>query len=562
VRRERHSAVAGDTQYSFQHVLLRDVAYAQIPRRARAEKHRRAAEWIERLGRPEDHGELLAHHYQQALELGRAAGDEDDPILVQHARDALRAAGERALALSAFAPAAQFFADAVALSASNDPARPRLLLERARTLFLLGGGGPELSTETLQAFRDAEDIEGQAQAATLAARFSHAAGDRAATDRYIALAVDATSDRPLSRARAEALTAQAGFLMLGGQFEDAIRVGNEALPLVEALGPEEVRARLHNYVGCARCCLGDEDGLTEIETSIAVAESAGAAGPVVNGYGNLSSELYFFAKLAESRNASREALKLAERYGLGGLLRFFRADVACWAYSDGHWDEALTVVNELLALAEAGDPHYSDVQLLALRGWVEFARGDMSAAEHDTRRAVELARGSDLQAQSDAYCIGGSVALAARRREEADELASGLAALGPPMVPALCTPFPTLADVTWLFYDLGRATELIGVVLDPDPIKSPWNDAARAICDGELVRAADIIDRIGHTASAAYARLRAAEALAAVGEDAEAAAQRAKADAFYRTVGAIRFIGNGEPADTASGDDLRAPVDR
>lgn len=552
VRRERQSAVAGDTQYSFQHVLLRDVAYAQIPRRARAEKHRRAAEWLERLGRPDDHAELLAHHYQQALELGRAAGDEDDPTLVQHARDALRAAGERALALSAYTAASQFFADALALSASDDPAHPRLLLERARVLLALGEAGPELFTELLQAFRVAEDIEGQAQAATLAARFSHQAGDRGAADRYIALALDATTDRPLSRARGEALTTQTSFLMLGGRFADAIRVGAEARLLVEALGLEELRPQLHNYVGCARCCLGDEDGLTEIETSIAVAQSAGVAAAVVNGYGNLSSELYFFAKVAESRNASREALELAERYGLGRLLRYYRADVACWAYSDGQWDEALTVANELLALAEAGDPHYTDAQLLALRGWIQFARGDLSAAEYNTRGAIDLARISDLQAQLQAYCIGGSVALATGRREEADELASELAALGSPMVAGLCSPFPTLADIAWLFHDLGRATELIEVVLDPDPIKSPWNDAARAICEGELARAADVIERIGHTACAAYARLRAAEALSAAGDDAEAAVHRARAESFYREAGATRFVRECERLSAAS----------
>jgi tetratricopeptide (TPR) repeat protein len=355
------------------------------------------------------------------------------------------------MALSAYESAAGFFADALALSTSDDPSRPRLLLERAGALQFLGGAGPELFTETLEALRAAGDIEGQAQAATLAARFSHHVGDRAGTDLYITLALDATADRPLSRARGEALTSQTAFLMLGGQFEDAIRVGAEALPLVEALGLEELRARLHNYLGCARCCLGDEDGLTEIETSIAVAQSAGAAATVANGYGNLSSELYFFGKLAESRGASREALELAERYGLGRLRRIYRADVACWAYLDGRWDEALTVANELIALAEAGDPHYNDAQLLALRGWIEFARGDVSAAEHDTGRAVELARASDLQAQSQAFCIGGFVALATRRHDEADELAADLAALGPPMVPALCAPFPTLADVAWLF---------------------------------------------------------------------------------------------------------------
>jgi hypothetical protein len=561
VARERRSTVAGDTQYSFQHVLLRDVAYGQIPRRAREQKHRRAAGWIEGLGRPDDHAELLAHHYKQALELARAAGIADDPVLVEHARGALRAAGERALALSAYGSAAAFFADALSLYASDDPARARLLLERARALLALGGAGLELLMEALEAFRVAGDIEGQAEAATSAARFSWHLGDRAAVDRYIALALEATADRPSSFARAEALTAQAGFLMLGGQFEKAIQVGAEALPLVEAHEREDYRARLHNYVGCARCCLGDEGGLAEIETSIAIAENAGAALAVVNGYGNLASELQFLAKLAESRGAEEKALEQATLYGLGFQLRNYRAGRADWAYLDGRWDEALAVANELIALADAGDPNYSDAALLALRGWIKFARGEVSAAERDTRRAIELARAADLQAQSQAYCIGGSVALAMGRSEEAAELASDLAALGAPMVAALCAPFPTLADVAWLFHDLGRAAEFIDVVLDPDPIKSPWNDAARAICDGELVRAADTIDRIGHTASAAYARLRAAAALAAAGQGAEAAAQRAQAEAFYRTVGALRFIGRDEIARHGEGDSLRASAD-
>jgi predicted ATPase len=74
VRRERASAVAGDVEYGFRHLLVRDVAYGQIPRVDRAEKHLLAARWIEQLGRREDHAEMLAHHYLQALELIEAAG--------------------------------------------------------------------------------------------------------------------------------------------------------------------------------------------------------------------------------------------------------------------------------------------------------------------------------------------------------------------------------------------------------------------------------------------------------------------------------------------------------
>ncbi|HET7856247.1 MAG TPA: AAA family ATPase [Gaiellaceae bacterium] len=74
IRRERRASVAEETEYAFRHLLVRDVAYAQIPRPRRAERHRLAAEWMESLGRAEDHAEMLAHHYLTALELTRAAG--------------------------------------------------------------------------------------------------------------------------------------------------------------------------------------------------------------------------------------------------------------------------------------------------------------------------------------------------------------------------------------------------------------------------------------------------------------------------------------------------------
>jgi len=66
----------GQAEYVFWHALVRDVAYAQIPRVARAERHLAAAAWIERVAadRVEDHAEVLAHHYTQAMSLVAAAG--------------------------------------------------------------------------------------------------------------------------------------------------------------------------------------------------------------------------------------------------------------------------------------------------------------------------------------------------------------------------------------------------------------------------------------------------------------------------------------------------------
>src|SRR5207245_10861255 len=70
VRRARTSSIEEDVEYVFWHVLVRDVAYGQIPRAARARKHVTAAEWIERSAgeRITDHAEFLANHYSTALE--------------------------------------------------------------------------------------------------------------------------------------------------------------------------------------------------------------------------------------------------------------------------------------------------------------------------------------------------------------------------------------------------------------------------------------------------------------------------------------------------------------
>src|SRR2546423_9955602 len=60
VQRARRSSVEGEVEFAFKHLLVRDVAYGQIPRAERAHKHLRTAEWIESLGRRADQAEQVA----------------------------------------------------------------------------------------------------------------------------------------------------------------------------------------------------------------------------------------------------------------------------------------------------------------------------------------------------------------------------------------------------------------------------------------------------------------------------------------------------------------------
>ncbi|MFN2491068.1 MAG: hypothetical protein ABR529_15325 [Actinomycetota bacterium] len=231
-----------------------------------------------------------------------------------NARESLPAAGERALALSAYAAAADFFADALALSSRDDPVRARMLLQRARALFPLGEAALDLLTEAAEGFRAAGDVEGRRKRQRLppASR-----GSPATVQQPTVTSAVRSKRSPIapSRGRAQTLAQHCGYQMLDGHFEEAIHIGGEALPLVEELGMEDQRARLHIAVGCARCGLGDPRGLDQIETGIRVAEAAGTVDMLATGYTNLSSELHFFGRLVEARHAYRQLADVAERYG-------------------------------------------------------------------------------------------------------------------------------------------------------------------------------------------------------------------------------------------------------
>ncbi|MGN6378270.1 MAG: AAA family ATPase [Gaiellales bacterium] len=94
------SLFEGDSAYRFQHVLIRDAAYASLPKRARAELHERFAEWLEErvAQRVDEYREILAYHVEQAYLLLADVAPEDAHLdaLRGRAVDALAAAARQA----------------------------------------------------------------------------------------------------------------------------------------------------------------------------------------------------------------------------------------------------------------------------------------------------------------------------------------------------------------------------------------------------------------------------------------------------------------------------------
>jgi class 3 adenylate cyclase/tetratricopeptide (TPR) repeat protein len=129
------SSIAGQVEFAFKHALVRDVAYASLPKSRRARAHAEHGAWIEELAgdRVDEFAELIAHHYRTA-----AAGEDADlawaddlvgrEAIGQKAYEALLRAGVMAKKRAGFLKAVELHEQAFEL-ARNDRDRVRALEE-------------------------------------------------------------------------------------------------------------------------------------------------------------------------------------------------------------------------------------------------------------------------------------------------------------------------------------------------------------------------------------------------------------------------------------------------
>jgi tetratricopeptide (TPR) repeat protein len=326
VRRERRSSVEGELQYAFRHVLVRDVAYGQIPRASRAERHEQVAEWIERHVRSEDAAELLAHHYSNGLEYGRAAG-RDVSEVIRRARVALRDAGRRAVALNSFVNAARFFEAAVELTPEDDPDWPGLVLEQAEaTVYVDISSDRRLrrARETLLA----GDVHDAARTEVLLGEYRWLRGDQAGSNEHFRAAEEFADRMTDDNAKLRVLANLGRFAMLGDENERAVALGRPALALAEKLGRDEMRAHVLNNIGVARVGLGDPAGLDDLEASREIARNVG--GPeYLRACGNLASTLVCEGHLQRAAELHREGLEIAQDIGYEEPTRWLSTEIAC-----------------------------------------------------------------------------------------------------------------------------------------------------------------------------------------------------------------------------------------
>ena len=537
VTRNRRSSVAGEDEYAFRHALVRDVAYEQIPRAERADKHRAAAEWLESLGRMEDHAEMLAHHYASAIGYARGSGQAVGP-LAERGRIVLREAGDRAFALNAFSAAARYYELAVELWPENDPDRPELLFRLARAYHTSGDESRGTALENArEAAGRAERLDLVAQAEALLAEVWWYRGDREACDRHLERAYASVEDLPPSPGKAHVLSQVSRYRMLADDDEVAIRIGEAALAMSDELGLVEPQVEALVNIGTTRANMGDATGLDDLERAIAIAVEAGSSS-VARAYNNLAVSVWALGDLRRGRRLMDETVAQAERLGLASLLRFSR-NVRNWLLAkEGHWEQALPPIEEFVAACEAGEPHYHEGGMRLRRAVIRLARDDVQGALDDIRKIVPLARSAGDPQQRVPWLSGCACLLVeAGHTEEARRLVEDVLSV------RRLTRW-ALVDLALVAEELGCVDQLATVLERGTPTR--WTEAASALVRGDAVGAAELLHEIGDAELESMARLRAARRFAAEGRRADADEQLERALAFYRSVGATRYIRQAE----------------
>jgi class 3 adenylate cyclase len=235
VRRDFLSARPGPQDaYRFRHVLIRDAAYAGIPKELRAQLHQRFAGVALRTpsGRAGEIDEIIGYHLEQAFLYRKALGPlaDDDRFVAERARGLLSAAGRRAMERGDSPAAANLLGRALALTPEDAVDRLGLMIEYSEALTGTG------------ALAQAQRFLGDATAA------AKAAGD------------------PRMRARA---ALEASFTELhtwDGRLDDFLPQSDEAVAIFEAAGDDEGLSRalmLRAYITFIRCRIAETEQIVD-----------------------------------------------------------------------------------------------------------------------------------------------------------------------------------------------------------------------------------------------------------------------------------------------------------
>ncbi len=487
----RVSSIDGEEEFSFWHVLVRDVAYQQIPRAGRGEKHVQAAEWIELAseGRLADHSEFLAHHYAQALELRRAAGEAGDAKQLDERLVRFSVlAGDRAMSLDI--PAAEGAYRRALAVVSDDAERGRVLVKLGDALQPQGRlpeseAAYDEAIPILRACRRGScsrtcTLEPRPRA--LEAR-PHGPRREVGVESVALLEAFPSPELVMAYGRMAAVDA------LGGRSEQALEWAHKAIELAREIGLQNV-VRPLSMRGIARIDLGDPDGIEDLRAALQLSLELGLpAEDTAIAYGNVG-EQESIESLARGRELVEAGLEFARSRGHVHHVIYSRRLLLRYMFHDGLWDDLLREADELLEWDRARGGSQIEPWVLADSAHVLVNRGQASTAlgmiEGRSPQAREIA---DPQTVRPLLAVGALAACAATDLKAGDLLLSEYEARSAPVR-------PTRTLRRWPRVAVGGAARVERFLSG----WAPWSTCGRAARTHGLALAAEAAGRLDEAA--------------------------------------------------------------
>jgi tetratricopeptide (TPR) repeat protein len=332
--------------------------------------------------------------------------------------------------------------------------------------------------------------------------------------------------------------------------ERALALAEEGIRIARTLGLREHEANALNSLGTARVVTGDIDGgVAALEEALELARRVSTV-QTIRATGNLASVVTCHGDLARGRQLHEEGLDLSRQLGLGLGIRWLRGELAIDRYFAGEWAEAARELDVFVAEAE-DSPYFMGPVARATRALLGLARGDVEGSLLDSELALEHARAAvEKQVVCPALGVRARVLLEAEQREEAARVAAELSAVAPTPMDVL--PHSWFLDLGIVLRSLGRSDDVLELIERLDA-RTRWVEATMLLARGDLVGSADLLAEIGSLPDEAYGRLLAAERLIEEGRRAEADEQLRRALGFWRSVGATRYVLEGEALLAATG---------
>jgi tetratricopeptide (TPR) repeat protein len=414
VRPARTSSMQGQQEYAFWHALIKDVSYAQIPRTARMEKHKAVASWIQSLSgdRVGDFAEVLVHHYDQALDLAKAAGlSLEVTELAARSLPFLVMAGERAEQLDT-RRAYALYLRALGRAAPDDPQRPDVLIKAAWMGSNLGlfDEAEGHAQGALSLFRAAGDVLGQGTALNTLASLSSNTGKteqgRALNKEAIDLLERVTPSPPLSLACYRC----AADLWANGSFEEALEWANRSFDLAERLGDKKAIVAALSVRGVIRIELGELEGLVDQRRALERAIEVGDPERICVEYINIADGSWWMDGPAKALELKRKAIEIGDERGVLDLALNARAESVWMLFDLGRWDDLLEEAEAVLEWAGAQGNRYLDAIVLPYKAMVRLLSGEPQAAKALEGSFIQLARDvGDLQVLVPALVVGAMI---------------------------------------------------------------------------------------------------------------------------------------------------------